>query len=730
MTAFYSIVKKENNDMDKIELLSPAGNYECFLAAINAGADAVYLAGKEFGARAYAGNFEEDEILNALHYAHIHQKKIYLTCNTLIKEKEWHLLYPFLEKMYCHGLDGIIIQDIGLLSFLKENFPLLDIHISTQMTVTDSKSVNMLYELGAKRIVPARELSLKELKEITNFIPIELETFAHGALCYCYSGQCLFSSFLGKRSGNRGKCAQPCRLPYQINGRECYPLSLKDLCTIDILGELIEAGIKSLKIEGRMKSAQYVAGVTSIYRKYIDEYYNANQCAAVSKEDHEFLNHLYIRSQSDIGYYKTYNGKNMVTLKTPSYLPVNESINEMLTEKYCTTTKKMPIDGSITLERGKKAFLKVSCQDISIFVQGEFVSDAINKPISKEDVVKQITKTGNSFFEFKDLTVNLESGSFMTIKQLNELRREALDSLQNEMLTNTFRKLPDQTYTRKDEPAKKDSSMEPKLHISITDKEQLTEVLSMSFCSRIYLPADMLVNKIITQDSLKMSEKQEIFLILPRIIRKKDDNYLKILQEILNDTCIDGVLVQNLEEVYWLKQIEYCGKKALNHTLYSWNKESLSFYSAYADSVCAPLELSRKEINDLSSKELEIVAFGHLPMMVTANCMNKTMNECNHQKKDGFIMPLKDRYQKSHPIYGCCTHCYNEIFNAIPLSLHKEIPSYLSDGYHIFRLDFTIEDRNTVKRISDCYYNIINGKSDTSFFAFDYTTGHSQKGAL
>ncbi|HBA70404.1 MAG TPA: hypothetical protein DCZ40_13770, partial [Lachnospiraceae bacterium] len=241
--------------MRKVELLAPAGNYECFLGAVHAGADAVYLGGTKFGARAYADNFTEDEVCNAIRYAHIYGRKVYLTLNTLIKERELEEVYEYLLPYYEAGLDGVIIQDLGVFQAVGEWFPLLPRHVSTQMTVTGSLGAAYLKELGAARIVPARELSLAEIKEIKKNVNIEIETFIHGAVCYCYSGQCLFSSMIGGRSGNRGKCAQPCRLPYEIekSGRKIHPLSLKDMCTVELLNQLIEAGIDSFKIEGRMK---------------------------------------------------------------------------------------------------------------------------------------------------------------------------------------------------------------------------------------------------------------------------------------------------------------------------------------------------------------------------------------------------------------------------------------------------------------------------------------------
>ena len=277
-----SVIKDKRGimtDFSKVELLAPAGSYEAFQAAIGAGADAVYLGGPDFGARAYAKNFTQEELVRAIRTAHIHGRKLYLTVNTLLKNRELkERLYDSLKEVYEEGLDGVIVQDMGVLRFIRNTFPDLPVHASTQMTVTGPEGMKFLESLGVTRVVPARELSIKEISDMHKASPIEIETFIHGALCYSFSGQCLMSSILGGRSGNRGRCAQPCRLPYQTGEpgkhfskeKESCPLSLKDICTLDILPEIIEAGVMSLKIEGRMKQPEYTAAVTGIYRKYLD----------------------------------------------------------------------------------------------------------------------------------------------------------------------------------------------------------------------------------------------------------------------------------------------------------------------------------------------------------------------------------------------------------------------------------------------------------------------------
>lgn len=313
-----------------VELLAPAGSYESLRAAVNAGADAVYIGGSRFGARAYADNPDEDALLDGIGYCHLHGKKLYMTVNTLLKEEELEQeLYSYLLPYYQAGLDGVIVQDFGVVQYLAEHFPGLPVHASTQMTITGCDSVRVLQRHGVTRVVPARELSLDEVQQIIEETGIEVETFVHGALCYCYSGQCLFSSMIGGRSGNRGRCAQPCRLPFRredgernVLGSQKYLLSMKDLCTLELLPEIVGAGIASLKIEGRMKRPEYTAGVVSIYRKYLDRLEQMDGKPKHWKADPEDLRtlmDLYNRGGFTGGYYHQHNGPKMMSMERPNH---------------------------------------------------------------------------------------------------------------------------------------------------------------------------------------------------------------------------------------------------------------------------------------------------------------------------------------------------------------------------------------------------------------------------
>lgn len=743
--------------MNRFELLAPAGDFSCLLAAFNAGADAVYLAGKSFGARAFAGNFETEELIEALDYAHLFSKKIYLTLNTLIKETEFSQIAEFLQPFYEHGLDGVIIQDLGLIPYLKKEFPLLELHGSTQMTVSNYRSAAWLKEQGLCRVVPAREMSLEELKEIRKKADIEVEAFIHGAMCYSYSGQCLFSSFLGGRSGNRGRCAQPCRLPYKVmeNGscisgkKEVYPLSLKDLCSLPYIYELMDAGIDSFKIEGRMKSPEYVAGVTAVCRKYMDLYMNGER-RPVAKEDLEQLAKLYIRSDMKDGYFKKHNGKDMISLSSPSYQGCDDKLVEKIHEKYCEGRVKQSINGVLNLEVGQPAELTVYNDSASVTVYGETVSEAQNRPLSEEDAAKQIRKTGNSPFDFETLDICLNGEVFMPVKQLNELRRAALEELQKEILMPHMRvseKISEDATVREQDSINGYQATEQKrmsvslrqhtaeelsLRVSIMTAEQFESLLDCDIVpERIYIPADLFyLKKLDGQECMRQAEEKgmELYVSLPRMIRKRDEAYLDWLKELLD--IFDGILVKSLEGLAFLEQCDYKGNIVTDHSLYSWNRSALDFMNGYRSEYTYPLELSVHELKRLDDRNGEYVVYGRTPMMITANCIRKTMDCCN-KSTNFFAQSLVDRYKKELPVYTNCVHCYNEIYNAVPMSLHKEISQLKKQGFKVLRLEFTDENTGLTERILDYYGHKMTDKAYAGEFPLkEYTQGHFKEGAV
>lgn len=732
-----------------VELLSPAGNYQAFLGALNAGADAVYLGGRRFGARAYADNFTTEEIIRALRYAHLHGKKIYLTLNTLVKEEEFLSLSKDLSPLYEAGLDGVIIQDLGLWRYIREYFPQLELHASTQMTITGSRGAAFLKEIGVSRIVPARELSLAELSSIKKETGLQMECFIHGAMCYCYSGQCLFSSILGARSGNRGRCAQPCRLPYHILEQKglkgtdaCYPLSLKDLCTIEYMPRLIEAGIDSFKIEGRMKKPEYAAGVTAIYRKYIDSYYeNPKHPPHVQKEDWDKLGKLYIRSEIQTGYYERENGREMITLHTPGYAGSDEKLLAEISEKYLEKEHRIPVSVKGVFRIGEPSVLQLEGEGLVQTTCGECVQRALDHPMDEEAVSKQLRKTGGSFVRIEKEELLVDDNIFLPVKQLNALRRNAVAAFEDCRIEAqgfaAHRHAPDRPVPGQGADEGKVANFSKKaslLHVMVHDLEQLKVVIPYH-CSRIYIDSDFYL-----RDSDQISQyfencqKNEIFLALPYVVRDKDTPYLCRLTEQL-PAYIGGFLVRNLESYDWVKNLPRAYEIVTDTGMYCFNTEAFRMLQAFGQECYLPWELNRKELKHLVSYlkgkfgqdvPVSMVAYGTIPMMVSANCLKKTTGRCtggkNAAQKTEQIC-LQDRFRTDFPVLCNCVHCYNIIYNSVPFSLHQKRRELEQLGLFAIRLDFVFESGRTVTDILNYYTG-----QKSAFPIREYTAGHYQRG--
>ncbi|MBQ2936828.1 MAG: U32 family peptidase [Lachnospiraceae bacterium] len=729
--------------MKKVELLAPAGNYEAMIGAFTAGADAVYLGGSAFGARAYADNFTEEEIIKGIHYAHMLGKKVYLTVNTLVKEKEFPLLYEFLLPFYINGLDGVIIQDVGVFQYIKKQFPGMELHVSTQMTITGVHGARLLKEEGAVRIVPARELSLNEIREIKQKVDIEIEAFIHGAMCYCYSGQCLFSSILGGRSGNRGRCAQPCRLPYQINkGEEQYPLSMKDMCTLTLIPELIQAGIDSFKIEGRMKKPEYAAGVTALYRKYIDLYYNNPKDYTVANEDIAYLKKLYIRSDIQEGYYHRHNGKDMITLKSPAYVGSDDELLQSIREQYLNHKPQISVDMSAVLLKNQPASMTLTYDNISVTVHGDIVQQALKQPLSKEKIKEQLSKSGNTVFIADDILLVADTDIFMPVSALNRLRRDAFEVLEKAIRAEYQRNMPVKlTDSKEKEVAKKKidereaagKDAAEQLHVLVRTREQLEAAVKYNV-SRIYVEGDLIDDAfLIWLKELQSRYKGELYLAFPHIVRKNCEAFTDMLYEALCSPLFRGALVRNLETISFLSEKKNSKPIVTDCNLYACNKEALSFYGNVADEVCLPLELNKHEYQEMFAEaeirkttfpQMSALVYGRIPMMITANCLKKTSDCCD--KKPGYVT-LTDRYRKEFPVYTNCSCCYNVIYNSVPLSLHKLFEEKkLLGNLDACRLDFTIESGKETAELINYFMGLYHKYKEPSYTEF--TTGHLKRG--
>ena len=800
---------------DRVEVLAPAGSMECLKAAITAGADAVYTGGALFGARAYAHNLTEEELLEAIDYVHLHGRRLYLTVNTLIKDREMEKqMYDYLLPYYRQGLDAVIVQDIGLFRFIRKHFPDLPIHASTQMTLTGVDGAKFLEKEGAQRIVTSRELSMAEVKKIADETELEIESFVHGALCYCYSGQCLFSSFIGGRSGNRGQCAQPCRLLYRTPEakRPQYLLSLKDICTLELIPEMIESGIYSFKIEGRMKKPEYAAAVAFQYRKYADLYLKYyEECPAeedpaayamkkyrVREEDRQMLLDLYNRGGFHTGYYHTQNGREMISLNRPNHagvpavkvlakkgrnvtakaltdlypqdiielpmrkgrekadnytckdavrkgmnvqIPVfadtpfkrdeiwmrtrNSTLIDTLREEFVNGKIKERICGTFRLYPQEKATLTVKCRDAEITVAGEKAQEALSQPMSRERIEKQLRKTGNTEFEFSFLKAEIGEKVFLPMQSLNELRREALETLEK-VLCEKYRRSGE---VKDPEEDKTELSMEEEVlsgwTASVRTAEQMEVILEEEAIGRIYVDCTMFP-RIWEKDSYVEwitkvhAAGKEIYLVMPYIFRERTRKQYEAAYNRIFGAGWDGILIANYESFAFLKEHGYTGRIMTDYNLYEFNQESRKFWKEKGVfEFTAPVELTERELQDLRVKDGEVIVYGYLPMMISAGCIQKTTRGC--LKKSGQTT-ITDRYRNPFVVKNECDYCYNILYNYVPLYLGDRMEEVYQIGPGRIRLMFTTERQQEVRQILSAYFEGKELPEGT------YTRGHWKRG--
>lgn len=800
---------------DRVEILAPAGSMECLKAAIAAGADAVYTGGALFGARAYAHNLTEEELLEAIDYVHLHGRRLYLTVNTLIKDREMEKqMYDYLLPYYRQGLDAVIVQDIGLFRFIRKHFPDLPIHASTQMTLTGVDGAKFLEKEGAQRIVTSRELSMADVKKIADETELEIESFVHGALCYCYSGQCLFSSFIGGRSGNRGQCAQPCRLLYRTPEakRPQYLLSLKDICTLELIPEMIESGIYSFKIEGRMKKPEYAAAVAFQYRKYADLYLKYyEECPAeedpaayamkkyrVREEDRQMLLDLYNRGGFHTGYYHTQNGREMISLNRPNHagvpavkvlakkgrnvtakaltdlypqdiielpmrkgrekadnytckdavkkgmnvqIPVfadtpfkrdeiwmrtrNSTLIDTLREEFVNGKIKERICGTFRLYPQEKATLTVKCRDAEITVAGEKAQEALSQPMSRERIEKQLRKTGNTEFEFSFLKAEIGEKVFLPMQSLNELRREALETLEK-VICEKYRRSGE---VKDPEEDKTELSMEEEIlsgwTASVRTAEQMEVILEEEAIGRIYADCTMFP-RIWEKDSYVEwitkvhAAGKEIYLVMPYIFRERTRKQYEAAYNRIFGAGWDGILIANYESFAFLKEHGYTGRIMTDYNLYEFNQESRKFWKEKGVfEFTAPVELTERELQDLRVKDGEVIVYGYLPMMISAGCIQKTTRGC--LKKSGQTT-ITDRYRNPFVVKNECDYCYNILYNYVPLYLGDRMEEVYQIGPGRIRLMFTTERQQEVRRILSAYFEGKELPEGT------YTRGHWKRG--
>ena len=656
---------------------------EALKHAVLSGADAIYLGGSLFNARASAVNFNDDQLKTAVDYCHLRKVKVYVTVNILISDREFDQLDTFIRKINEIGVDAVIVQDIGVAMYIKKIAPDLRLHASTQMTVYDVEGAKFLKNLGFERVVLARELSSEKIREISQNAGIETEIFIHGAMCLCYSGQCLMSGIIGGRSGNRGKCAQPCRLQYRVENKKGFLLSLKDMCLIKHLKEIESYGVTSLKIEGRMKGPEYVGTVVSIYRKYL------NNEADVSKEDYGRLEKVFYRGGFSDGYFMNKKGSDMFCHTKPDNPYLRQEASYTLSENYKKTNIYMYFNGQV----GES--IKLTAVDeygnTAEYVSQNVLELAKNSSATPDKIKENLSKLGDTVFNAENIEINIDENVFIPSSEINKARRDVTAKLE-ELIINSYKRTDKNIkYNNNSSSITKD---EFELSVYISDKKQL-EAIRKTDCKRIYVPIEL--------GDFKDGE----VIVLPRIT---PDSLEKTLKEIPNNE----VLVRNIGQLNIAKR---CNKKIqLDFTMNVFNKYSCEFYkNMNIDTITVSTELTLKQIKPLSDVvKCEAIIYGKLPMMITENCMIKTSVGCKH---GGYIY---DRTNEGFLI-KCLPECRNEIYNSKPIIMSDKLDDIKYADIKYGRLNFVDEDAEECVEIYNAYKN---GKS----INYEFTRGKFYKG--
>lgn len=772
--------------MRDVELLAPVGSFEALKAAVQNGANAVYLGGKDFGARASANNFDRDELKEAVKYAHIRGVQVFVTTNTLRKENEIEDFLEYAKFLYDIDVDAIILQDIGMARLIKRELPDFELHASTQMVAHSLEDVKYLESVGFDRVVLAREVTVEEIKYICDNCKADIEVFVHGALCVCYSGQCLMSSMIGNRSGNRGRCAQPCRQRYElidvytgevVNSNGDYLLSPRDLNAIEEIDKVIDAGVHSLKIEGRMKRPEYVATVIDGYRKTIDEYLATNK---LNVSD-ETINDLYtifnrkftkglllgdvgkdmMNSQLPnnqglyVGTVVDYNKKaKRLKIKLANTLKKGDGINlgggtigriikngnietigykgetieldfvgearkgqivfktsdsELMDRVQATFTQdkefvKNIIDAKITIKLGQKPILTLIDRNKNqATIEGDkIVEEAMKVALSKEKVETQLRKLGNTPYELDLLEIELDDNVSLPISLLNQMRRDCIELLNKERISIKNRKYKNKTIKYK--PVQYNRNKQQEISVKVKNLEQLESALECGV-DRIYYEDTNTIDKGM---SLAMKYNKKVIYSAPRIIRNKEYNHLAKA----NNAGVESVQVGNYGSIDYFKD----KKLNIDYYLNAFNSETINYYKEIgADTLCISQELNINEIKETikyTDINIESVVYGYTPLMITEYCpMGVIVRDC---KKDKRVAKCKesiyalrnskgDEFRVSQDIF-----CRSTIYNSNVTCMLDNLYELHEIGINVLRLDFTLEDKETVKEVIEAYQEVLS----------------------
>ena len=684
-----------------MELLSPAGGWEAMVAAVQNGADAVYMGFGGLNARRSARNFTDEEFREAVAYCHLRGVKVYLTLNTLVTDRELPAAAEALKKASDMGVDAILIQDWGIWRLAREIAPDVPLHASTQMSLHTLGGACRAAELGLERVVLARELSRRDIHTITRGCPAEIEVFGHGALCMCYSGQCEMSAVIGGRSGNRGACAQPCRLPYGVNEKAAggHPLSLKDANLADYVQELEQMGVACLKLEGRMKRPEYVAVITGIYRRLLDEK------RGPSREESRQLEAAFSRSGFTDGYYKGRTGPEMFGTR-PENAPEPKELFARAKAGYSREdSRRVPVDMVCTLRAGEPVSLTASAGGHVVRAEGPTPEEARNRALTAEELQSRLEKTGGTVFRPRETRVELEEGLMLPASAVNALRRQAQEGLEAAQAPPPVRR----TGTPTPQPQAQPGPDAPVLTCSIMRPEQLTEPLAQ--CETVYVPAELLEKL----DLNRWAEMTHICAVLPRIFRTEDQAALRALLQ-QHREHLSAVAIGNLGHLPIAESLglPLWGDLGLN----LFNSESLLFWKELGlEAAAVSMELRWQQLRDLRKVlPCEAVVYGRLPLMIMENCVIRNQLGCRDAGRDyadrspacrcGQENVLVDRTGAQFPLVGQWGHrC--EIENSKVLFLADK-PEWRQLGLTRARLRFTTEPPEECVRVLRAY----QGRSD------------------
>ena len=804
--------------MKEIELLAPVGSFDSLKAAVQNGANAVYLGGKDFSARASANNFDREELKEAVKYAHIRDVRVFVTTNTLIKQNELEDFVEYAKFLYDIDVDAIIMQDIGAAMLIHELLPDFELHASTQMVAHSLEDVQYLESIGFKRVVLARELTVEEIKYICDNANVDIEIFVHGALCVCYSGGCLMSSMIGNRSGNRGRCAQPCRQKYtmidistgeEIHNNGDYLLSTKDLNTIEEIDKIIDTGVLSLKIEGRMKKPEYVATVIKSYRDAIDEYETTKK-VNISDETMEDLYTIFNRKFTKglilgevgeevmnsnvpnnqglyVGKVVDYNKKaKRLKIKLEGTLKKGDGINlgggtigriikgkditqigykgetieldfigeakknqlvfktsdtDLIDRAQKTYTQdkefaKSLIDAEISIKLDSYPELRLIDKNENIVtVQGDkLVEKALKVALSEEKIETQIKKLGNTPYEIDQLKINLDEGVSMPISLINQMRREAIELLDNARISVKGRMYKDNDIKYSPKIYSRNADNKSKIRVKVNNIEALKSILNLDI-DMIYYEDVSTIEQAMTMAN---ANNKKLIYSAPRIVRNREYKRL----EKSDEYCKDHVQISVLGQVKYYKENSESVKFDVDYYLNPFNSETINHYKKEgAETVCISQELNLHEIKETTQYtdlEIETVAYGYIPMMLSEYCpMGVVARSCKKDKRCANCKESKyvlrdfkgEEYRVSQDIF-----CRSTIYNSSANCLINNLDELSEAGINIFRLDFTHETPELIEKITESFIDVIendfvaDAKSLEVFEDMDTTLGHLYKG--